>query len=716
MLSALLGLALGGCEGSLDDAARFEIVKENQLRGNFTAAMLELKNILQANPSNTEARLLLGEVWLAAGRAPAAEKQIRRAVRDGKAPDDVLYPLGLSLLAQGKFQQVLAEVRPRAEGSREQLPVHLLHGMALTQLGRLDEARREFRAALTIEPDTADAWVGLARLELAAGNYAATALAIDKATDANPFSVAAYQTLGSLRFRQRRFKDAQLAFQRAIEATTTTVQGEATLLAHIGLAESLWMLNLRNQALAVVNDLLENYPWHPLPKYERALLAFRGGDFRAVEDHLRQVLLALPDHSDSIRLLAAVKFMQGELESANEHLRNLLDSDPTNAELLTLRAETHLAMGNAGQAMATLRQLDEPADSNPHVVELSATASLHAGQPDKAVEHFTTATRLAPDDPANGMRLAGAYIAAGNVAAASDVLRSVPRDGRTAASLKLLALLKASRTDAPEQIRLRAKALRQEDPSSLHAMITLAEVSHRENKPELAIEWLELALHRNPASLEAALLLVRSLEEAGDLPKARQAALDAARQHPNNADALAALARVHLSLNDGASALRAARAASRLAPDVADVYLTLGEVQLAVGDFWEAQSSFLRAMTLDESTLDRVARLALGWSQRGHSEQGLALAEQLQNEFPSAPQGFAVEGDIFMATGRFGDAAEAYEHTARLSDDRVYALKAFTARWQAGERDAAAPLRAWLQEHPGDERINRVLENSARVL
>ncbi len=89
-LALAAALWLTGCDSPLDDAARFEIVRENQLRGNFTAAMLELKNILQANPQNTQARLLLGEVWLAAGRAPAAEKQIRRAVRDGMAPDDVV--------------------------------------------------------------------------------------------------------------------------------------------------------------------------------------------------------------------------------------------------------------------------------------------------------------------------------------------------------------------------------------------------------------------------------------------------------------------------------------------------------------------------------------------------------------------------------------------------------------------------------------------------
>ncbi|MEL7450576.1 MAG: tetratricopeptide repeat protein, partial [Pseudomonadota bacterium] len=281
---------------------------------------------------------------------------------------------------------------------------------------------------------------------------------------------------------------------------------------------------------------------------------------------------------------------------------------------------------------------------------------------------------------------------------------------------KLLALLRASRTDSPEQIRLRAKALRQEDPSSLHAMLTLAEVSHRENKPELAIEWLELALYRNPTSLEAGLLLVRSLQQAGDHQKAREAALATARQHPNNAAALAALAQAHLAIDDRGSALRAARAATRLAPDVADGYLVLGEIQLRVGDFWEAQQSFLRALTLDETTRGAIARLALAWSQQGHNEQGLALAQQLQSEFPSDPEGFAVQGDILMASGKFTKAAKAYEYTAALSNDRVYALKAFTARWQAGERDAAAPLRAWLQEHPGDERMNRVLVNSARVL
>ena len=71
---------------------------------------------------------------------------------------------------------------------------------------------------------------------------------------------------------------------------------------------------------------------------------------------------------------------------------------------------------------------------------------------------------------------------------------------------------------------------------------------------------------------------------------------------------------------------------------------------------------------------------------------------------------------IFMSTGNFDRAAEAYEKAVSRSDQRVIALKAFTARWQAGERDAAAPLREWLASHPDDERMNRVLENSAKAL
>src|SRR5262245_51348713 len=78
--------------------------------GEFRAAEIELKNLLQRDGDNGEARARLGEALLAQGDAVGAEYQLRAGLELGADPRAIRLPLLRALVAQRKFADVLARV------------------------------------------------------------------------------------------------------------------------------------------------------------------------------------------------------------------------------------------------------------------------------------------------------------------------------------------------------------------------------------------------------------------------------------------------------------------------------------------------------------------------------------------------------------------------------------------------------------------------------
>ena len=75
--------------------------------GDYPTAIIELKNILQVDPSNLEARYLLGKVYLQDEQVDNAIKELERAMASGLSQNQVLEPLGRAYLLADQPQKIL---------------------------------------------------------------------------------------------------------------------------------------------------------------------------------------------------------------------------------------------------------------------------------------------------------------------------------------------------------------------------------------------------------------------------------------------------------------------------------------------------------------------------------------------------------------------------------------------------------------------------------
>jgi Tfp pilus assembly protein PilF len=71
--AAFTCVLVAGCRND-DPAALVQSARDYLAKGDYKAAIIQLKNVLQAQPKNSEARLLLGQSNLIVGDAAAAER------------------------------------------------------------------------------------------------------------------------------------------------------------------------------------------------------------------------------------------------------------------------------------------------------------------------------------------------------------------------------------------------------------------------------------------------------------------------------------------------------------------------------------------------------------------------------------------------------------------------------------------------------------------
>jgi Tfp pilus assembly protein PilF len=177
----LLG-GVAGCSKTPNTQALISEAKAYQKKGETKAAIIQLKNALQQNPEDRDARLLLGQIYSQTGDPQSAEKELRKALSLGANPVEVLPTLGRSLLQQRQFQKVLDEVK-LAEGDKPDPDLLSLRGNAYLGLGKIKEAKESYARALTADPAFPDALIGSARQAVADGNIPAATLFAEQESD-----------------------------------------------------------------------------------------------------------------------------------------------------------------------------------------------------------------------------------------------------------------------------------------------------------------------------------------------------------------------------------------------------------------------------------------------------------------------------------------------------------------------------------------------------
>jgi cytochrome c-type biogenesis protein CcmH/NrfG len=109
----LLVLSLLACsEWFTDEQQLMQKATDYLEQHNINAAVIELKNVLQANPENARARYLLAGINLDSGDFGTADKEFRRAAAAGWNQEETRIGIARSLLGLGRFSELRDAAQP----------------------------------------------------------------------------------------------------------------------------------------------------------------------------------------------------------------------------------------------------------------------------------------------------------------------------------------------------------------------------------------------------------------------------------------------------------------------------------------------------------------------------------------------------------------------------------------------------------------------------
>jgi len=297
--------------------------------------------------------------------------------------------------------QALGYVEDTPEQSSPEIHNNL--GRAHLRGGQVEEAQAEFRKALALDPNNADALLNLGGIARLRGNTAEAERYVEQALRVNPNSTAALAELAELK-RERGEHDESVRLYR--EALSLD---DSTPALYLGLGDSLQRGGQYAEAAAVFQRVLELDPDSFEARYNLGVTAGQQQRFDEAARHYEAALALAPDHPHAVSALnnlANLHLTRGEQDLAIARFEQAVKASPRHFESRFNLAVQYLQTDRIDVGIA---MLEEAAALQPNHEAANATlamAYLRKGRNQDAYRSFLLVRRLYPRNWAAPLGLA----------------------------------------------------------------------------------------------------------------------------------------------------------------------------------------------------------------------------------------------------------------------------------------------------------------------
>ena len=612
----------------------------------------------------------------------------------------------------------------------------LQSGKQYADKGQYDAAGIQFRRAVQLNPQSAEAYYQLGVNELRLRNLREAYAALTKATELDPKQTSALTELAALKQVARKTEESRALLLQVLEIDPANVSAHL-LLGSASLQEGNYSQALQEfkeaqriaptdaRVLAQVGDcyvLLKRYSegiasyqsaidtdQKFLPAYLNLAQVYRVlGNSELQINTLKTAILRNP--KEVAPYMAAAEFYvrsasADKLAPLFSELRSATDNSALSS--LTI-ADFYRAIGATEDAKTELKQLLSKDPKNDVARMKLIEVHINRQEWDDAEKLNDDLLRLHPKNPQVRLYHSRLLFVRGNKTEAISALEQLTHDvPDMALAYFYLGLAHGEDGQFERAVASLNEAIKR-NPDLILAYVSLGELYARQNQPKLALEFANKALARNPQLISALLLQANSYIQIGDDAtaegKLRELAItqgknpvvlerlgfvamrqkrpveaqsrfeESLQARPDYVPAMIDLLQLYESQHRAEPAIARIRQQIERAPKQSTFYEMLGDVYLQRGDYKNAEEAFAGALQQDKNADAAHIQLARVYSATGRLPQAIESVQGVLQRHSDYVPGYIFLGTLYQQTGAIKDAQQAYQNALQKNPDYAPAL------------------------------------------
>jgi putative PEP-CTERM system TPR-repeat lipoprotein len=768
-----LALAMGLTFSLSSWAAALPEAQQSFDKGEYSSAVIELKNLLQDEPKNAAARFLLGRTYLKQMDVLSAIKEFEKARQLGAPPEQWAVPLTRSYFLAGDTDNTIAQLdQLDLINSNQQAELLAIIGHAQLAKNQIIDGKETFQQALSIG-DNAYARVGLARIAIFEKENDKAKSLLQEALSLNPDNLDALITNSQLLASQEKFEEAIKPLDHALtlnpllqsarmmrselyirtnqlekarnEANTLLQQNPNNGLAHFTLSRLQLDAQQYTQAQTSAEKALRSMPQHLMTHFVLGATHYAQQNFEQAQFYLEKFVAAQPDHLVATRLMGAIYLQLRDANSAIDLLANFVNrTDTKDAPLLNLLGRAYL---QAGDYTSGTEMLNRALEIDPNIQNTRtqlAIGQIASGDINTAITQLENAIELPDATEQTSVMLILSYL---NQQQHDKAFEAIDKAGKQypnnavflnlkgmahenqkdidAAKLAYQQALKINKEFIPALLALAKIEINNQQFTTaqeyldnalkisnnhLQSLLLMAQLEGLQNNAERMVKWMEKARDRNPEAYAPVNLLVNYYLQSANLDKARSEASRFFTAQGRNAGSLSIMARVSIAAGENDKARSYLEDIVAGNPQDITHRLQLAQLQINEKQYSDGLSLLDEVLALQPAHAAALSARTGTLIAQQHFDDAQQTIETFTDNYPDSFMGLRLQGDLLAAQQQTDEAVTVYEQAFKLTKTPYLAGRLTSLYQNAGKpQQATQTMETYLESAPADHQSRMAL-------